>query len=62
MSPVLTYDDNTSGIFCVMPGCDQGFSLLMDATYSLPIKRTFNQAFKQNTNNNGVPTYYNQNY
>ena len=35
MNEVLPDDDNTSGIFCVMPGCDPGYKVLLDATYGL---------------------------
>ena len=33
MTEVLPDDDNTSGVFCVMPGCDPGFKTLLDATF-----------------------------
>ena len=58
MSEVLPDDDNTSGIFCVVPGCDSHFKVLIDQTYGLPNKRTFNDAFK--ANQTGVPNYYYQ--
>jgi ssDNA-binding Zn-finger/Zn-ribbon topoisomerase 1 len=56
MSEILNLDDGTSGIFCVLPNCDPTYKTLLDTTYNLPNKRTFNDAFKQN--NNGVPNYY----
>ena len=30
MSEVLPDDDNTSGVFCVVPGCDQHYKVLID--------------------------------
>ena len=56
MVEVLPDDDNTSGVFCVMPGCDAGFKTLCDATYGFKNKRTYETAFNQDKN--GVPTYY----
>jgi len=35
MTEVLPDDDNTSGVFCVIPGCDPNFKTLLDATYGL---------------------------
>lgn len=35
MTEVLPEDDNTSGVFCVLPGCDAGYKVLLDATYGL---------------------------
>ncbi len=35
MQEVLTEDDNTSGIFCVIQGCDINFKVLLDMTYGL---------------------------
>lgn len=58
MSEVLPLDDNTSGIFCVWPGCDSNYKLILDQTFQLPNKRTYNEAFKPNPN--GVPNYYYQ--
>lgn len=58
MGELLTQDDGTSGTFCVMPQCDVNYKTLVDQTYSLPQKRTFNEAFNQNPN--GVPNYYYQ--
>jgi hypothetical protein len=57
MTEVLPDDDNTSGVFCVMSGCDPRFKLLVDATYSFQNKRTYEGAFKQQ---NGVPNFYHQ--
>jgi hypothetical protein len=58
MAEVLPDDDNTGGTFCVIPECDKGYKTLQDNTYSLPNKRTFNEAFEKNPN--GVPEYYYQ--
>ena len=30
MSEVLPEDDNTSGVFCVAPGCDPNYRVLLD--------------------------------
>jgi hypothetical protein len=35
MNEVLPDDDNTSGIFCVMPNCDNRYKVLLDATHGL---------------------------
>ena len=45
MAEVLPDDDNTSGVFCVIPGCDDRYKTLLDLTFGLPNKRTFNEAF-----------------
>ena len=46
MSEVLPDEDNTSGVFCVFPGCDSKFKTLLESTFSLPNKRTYNEAFQ----------------
>ena len=56
MTEVLPDDDNTSGVFCVIPNCDPAFKTLCDATYGLQNKRNYDTAF--NKNNGGVPNYY----
>ena len=53
MAEVLPDEDNTSGTFCVFVGCDLNFKTLLDSTYNLPNKRTFEDA--HNLNKNGVP-------
>jgi hypothetical protein len=58
MNEVLPDDDNTSGVFCVMLNCDPAYKTIMDATFGLQNKRTFDQAFTQNKT--GVPNYYHQ--
>ncbi|CDW85516.1 dna topoisomerase [Stylonychia lemnae] len=58
MQEVLPHDDNTSGVFCVLQGCDPSFKVLIDATYGFHNKRTFDNAFQKNPN--GVPNYYYQ--
>lgn len=58
MQEVLPFDDNTSGIFCVMNGCDPAYRTLIEATQGFSNKRTFGNAF--NANPNGVPNYYYQ--
>ena len=58
MTEVLPDDDNTSGVFCVMQGCDPNYKTLVDATFGFQNKRTFESAFKSNPN--GVPNYYHQ--
>jgi hypothetical protein len=55
MNEVLADDDNTSGVFCVMPGCDNKYKVLLDATHGLQNKRTFDNAFAGTP---GVPNYY----
>ena len=35
MTEALPDDDNTSGVFCVIPGCDPNFKTLVDATFGL---------------------------
>jgi hypothetical protein len=35
MTEVLPDDDNTSGVFCVIAGCDPNFKTLLDATYGM---------------------------
>lgn len=42
MQEILPDDDNTSGVFCVVPDCDPNYSLLLEATKKLPNKRTYN--------------------
>lgn len=32
MAQVLPYDNHQSGNFCVVPGCDPNFKILLDAT------------------------------
>ena len=56
MTEILPDDDNTSGVFCVMPGCDPAFKTLVDTTYGFKNKRTHEDAFQSNPN--GVPNYY----
>lgn len=58
MNEVLPDDDNTSGVFCVIPGCDPRFKTLLDATFGFQNKRTYEGAFKSNPH--GVPDYYHQ--
>jgi len=55
MNQVLPDDDNTSGTFCVMAGCDPKFKLLVDSTYQFQNKRTYDGAFK---NQQAVPNFY----
>jgi len=57
MNEVLADEDNTSGVFCVMPGCDNKYKVLLDATHGLQNKRTFDNAFAGTP---GVPNYYHQ--
>ena len=35
MNEVLPDDDNTSGVFCVMPNCDNNYKILLDSTHGL---------------------------
>lgn len=35
MTAILPDDDNTSGVFCVIPGCDTNYKTLLDVTYGL---------------------------
>lgn len=58
MQEVLPSDDNTSGIFCVINGCDPNYRVLCEATFGLSNKRTFDN--NDNRPNNGVPGYYYQ--
>ena len=58
MMEVLPDDDNTSGVFCVINGCDPNYKVLLDATYGFQNKRTYDNAFQANAN--GVPNYYHQ--
>lgn len=58
MTEVLPDDDNTSGVFCVAPGCDPNYKTLLDATFGFQNKRTYDNAFKQNPQ--GVPNFYHQ--
>ena len=58
MQEVLPFDDNTSGVFCVINGCDPNYRLLCESTFGLSCKRTFDNAFQKN--NNGIPNYYYQ--
>ena len=62
MQQVLPDDDNTSGVFCVIPNCDPKYKVLLDATFGLQNKRTHGEAFqnKTATTTPGVPTYYTQ--
>jgi hypothetical protein len=39
MAEVLPFEDNTSGQFCIH--CDEDYKQLLDATKSLPFKRTY---------------------
>lgn len=57
MNEVLPDDDNTSGVFCVIPDCDSKYRVLLDATHGLLNKRTFENAFPKNSTP-GVPNYY----
>jgi hypothetical protein len=58
MTEVLPDDDNTSGIYCIVPGCDDKYEVLVNQTYSIPNKRTFTEFNEKNPN--GIPTYYYQ--
>lgn len=35
MNEILPFDDNTGGIFCVFPGCDPGYKVLLDETFGM---------------------------
>jgi hypothetical protein len=60
MSEVLPDDDNTSGVFCVIPDCDPRFKTLCEATYGFQNKRLYDNAFRPDQKKSGVPSYYYQ--